>query len=199
MSKEEPKQVTSPAESVQKENAFDMGIAGTTGAMDYSTGFGTFASPDASQNPAAFLNSKALGSHSNTAASAPAQPMDVNATVDQIYSKEVTPSPDEVKAGLDYELHNMTKKDKGKAKELVLGNLKKDPHYYGKLKMLNIDDEEMMKENTEPMSKSEEQMMERVKLLNQMMESKGKKAETPQSIKDALAETRAKKAQRYTR
>ncbi len=83
-----------------KENAFDMGIAGTTGAMDYSAGFGTFASPDASQNPAAFLNSKALGSHSNTATNAPAQPMDTDAAIDQIYSKEVTPSPDEVKAAL---------------------------------------------------------------------------------------------------
>lgn len=182
-----------------KENAFDMGIAGTTGAMDYSTGFGTFASPDARQNPAAFLNSKALGSHSNTATSAPAQPMDVNAEVDQIYSKEVTPTPDEVKAGLDYELHNMIKKDKGKAKELVLANLKKDPHYYGKLKMLNIDDKEMMKESTDKPTVAEQQMIERMKLLNQMLEAKGKKAETPQSIKDALADTRAKKTQRYTR
>lgn len=180
------------------ENAFDMGIAGTTGAMDYSTGYGTPASPDVSQNPGAFVNNKALGSHSNTATSAPARPMDTDAAIDQIYSKPVTPSPDEVMTGMKHELHNMIKKDKGRAKELVLANLKKDPHFYGNLGMLNINDKDMMKESTEKPTKSEEQMMERMKLLNQMLEAKGKK-ETPQTIKDALAETRAKKAQRYTR
>jgi len=183
----------------KKENAFDMGIAGTTGAMDYSTGFGTPASPDVSQNPDEFVKSKSLGNHSNTATAAQAHPTDINAAIDQIYSKEVTPSPDEVKAGLDYELHNMIKKDKGKAKELVIANLRKDPHYYGKLNMLNIDDKEMMKESTEKPSVAESQKIETIKLLNQMLEAKSKKAETPQSIKDALAETKAKKAQRYNR
>ncbi len=187
------KKPTSPV----KENAFDMGIAGTTGALDYAAGFGTPASPDMSQDPSAFMGGKTLGSHSNTAASAPAQPMDMDQEVDAIYSKPVTPSPDEVMTGLKYELHNMVKKDKGRAKGMVITNLKKDPHYYAKLGMLNIDDKEMMKEEAEKPTKSESQMMERVKLLNQMLEAKGKKAETPQSIKDALAETREKKSQRY--
>jgi len=177
-----------------KENAFDMGIAGTTGAMDYSAGFGTPASPDVSQDPAEFTKSKSLGNHSNTAASAPSSPTDNNAAIDQIYSKEVTPSPDEVITGLKYELQNMIKKDKARAKELVLNNLKQDPHYYGKLGMLNIDDKEMMKVNPTPA----EQMNERIKLLNQMMEAKTKKTPTPQSIKDALADTKARKVARYT-
>lgn len=181
-----------------KENAFDMGIAGTTGAMDYSVGFGTPASPDVRQDPDAFVSGKSLANHSNTATAAPAQPMDTAKEIDAIYSKPVTPSPDEVITGMKYELHNMVKKDKGRAKGLVITNLKKDPHYYAKLGMLNIDDKEMMKEATEKPTKSEEQMMERVKLLNQMVEAKGKKAETPQAIKDALADTRAKKSRRYT-
>lgn len=176
-----------------------MGIAGTAGAMDYSVGLGTWQSPDNRQNSAEFVNSKTLGNHSNTATNAPASPVDINAEIDKIYSQEVTPSPDEVMTGLQYELKNMIKKDKGRAREMVISNLKKDPHFYGKLGMLNIDDKEMMKESTEKMTTSEQQMVERINVLNQMMAAKGKKAETPQSIKDALAETKAKKAQRYSR
>jgi len=182
-----------------KENSFDMGIAGTAGAMDYSAGFGTPASPDNSQDPSAFVGSKTLGNHSNTAASAPAQPEDMNAAIDQIYSKEVTPSPDEVMTGMKHELHSMTKKDKGKAKELVVANLRKDPHFYGKLKMMNIDDKDMMKESTEKPTKSEEQMLERIKVLQQMVEAKGRKDPPPPSYLDALKETKAKRDARYTR
>lgn len=176
-----------------------MGIAGTTGAMDYSVGLGTWQSPNNRQDPSSFTGKKAIGSHSNTATDAPSSPSDLDKDIEKIYSKPVTPSPDEVMTGMKYELHNMIKQDKAKAKELVIANLKKDPHYYGKLGMLNIDDKNMMKESTDDLTKSEKQMMERVKLLNQMLESKGKKAETPQSIKDALAETKAKKSQRYSR
>ena len=182
-----------------KENAFDMGIAGTTGAMDYSVGFGTPASPNVSQNPAAFSGNKALGNHSNTAASAPADASANDAAIDQIYNKEVTPSPDEVITGLKYELHNQIKKDKAKAKSIVLNNLKRDPHFYGKLGMLNINDKDMTK-TTPPQTPSEEQQMnERIKVLNQMLEAKGKKAPPPKTFLDALEETRAKKAARYTR
>lgn len=180
------------------DNAFDMGIAGTTGAMDYSIGYGTPASPDVSQSPAEFVNSKTIGSHSNTAASAPSSKSSHDAEIDQIYKKDNTPSPDEVISGLKYELQNMVKKDKAKAKEIVLGNLKKDPHFYGQLNMLNINDKEMM--NTDPTpTKTEIEMNERIKLLNQMLESKVKKTETPQSIKDALNDTRDKKAKKYCR
>lgn len=184
-----------------QENDFDMARAGTAGAVSYAAGYGTPAGPNVSQDPASFVGSKTLGSHSNTAASAPASGSANDAAIDQIYSKEVTPSPDEVITGLKYELQNMIKKDKARAKEIVLNNLKQDPHYYGKLGMWNIDDKEMMKVNppaSDTKTTSEEQMNERVKLLNQMMEAKTKKAPTPQSIKDALADTKAKKAARYT-
>ncbi len=177
-----------------KENAFDMGIAGTMGSMDYSTGFGTPASPNVSQNTAQFNNDKALGNHSNTANGAPSNPDDNDKKIDAIYKKPVTPSPDEVMAGLKYELQNMVKKDKAKAKEIVLNNLMKNSKHYTSLGMLGI--KEPM---NEVLSKSEEQMKERIKVLNQMIAAKGKKEETPQSIKDALAETKTKKASRYIR
>ena len=46
-------------------------------------------------------------------------------------------------SALQYELSNMTKKDKTIAKQQVLKNMKQDPHYYSRLNMLNIDDEKM--------------------------------------------------------
>lgn len=63
--------------------------------------------------------------------------------VDQLFQKKNTPSPDEVMAGLQYELTNMTTKDKTIAKQIVLKNLKKDDHFYSHLDMLNIDDDKM--------------------------------------------------------
>lgn len=178
-----------------KENDYDAAQAGYTGAINYAAGWGTPASPNISQNPASFVRSKSLGPNSNTAKDIPSDDSQYDGKVDQIYSKKVTPSPDEVMTGLKYELQNMIKKDKGRAKEIVLDNLKKDPHYYGKLGMLNIDDKEMM--DMTPPKTSAEKVNETIKVLNQMIEAKGKKAETPQAIKDALQDTRIRKVERY--
>jgi hypothetical protein len=199
-----------------KENTYDMGIAGNTGAIATTAGWGTFASPNVSQNSANFvsgknqaditatntdaLNNKMIGAKSNTLAGAPASPSALDATVNQIYSKEITPSVDEVMTGLKYEMQNMIKKDKARAKDVVLANLKQDPHYYGKLGMWNISDKNMM--NVQPANQSktpaELQMEERINVLNQMIKAKGKRTETPQSIKDAIAETKAKRDARYS-
>jgi hypothetical protein len=183
------------------DNAYDTAIAGNSGAVSTAPGWGTHFSPDVSQNSANFASSNAnqeLGTDTSVAVNSPASPEKNDAAVDQIYSKPVTPSPDEVITGLKHELHLMTKKDKARAKEIVLANLRKDPHFYGKLGMMNINDKEMMK-NDQPVNKSEEQMNERIKLLNQMLEAKGKKEPTPQSILDALKETKAKRDARYSR
>lgn len=64
--------------------------------------------------------------------------------VDQIFKKKDTPSPDELLTSLQYEMSQMVKKDKAIAKQIVLKNLKHDPHYYSSLQMLNIDDENMV-------------------------------------------------------
>ncbi len=79
--------------------------------------------------------------------------------VDQVFQKKDTPSPDEVMSALQYELSNMVKKDKAIAKQTVLDHLKKDPHYYSRLDMLNIDDKKMKVD--------EEIMKEQTKLVNQ--------------------------------
>ena len=193
-----------------QENSNDMAIAGNTGAVSYGTGWGTHSSPTVSQNSANFAhsdqnkatNQKSIGRNSNTATSTPASASAYDSAIDQLYSKPVTPSPDEVLTGLKYELQNMIKKDKSRAKELVLNNLIQDPHFYGGLKMLGINDDDMMNVNppqpqTQGTTNEEQQMMERLKILNEMIKAKGKKAETPQSYKDALADTRQKKNDRY--
>ncbi len=63
--------------------------------------------------------------------------------IDQIFKKKDTPTPDEVMSAIQYELGNMVKKDKFIAKQMVLKNMKNDPHYYSRLDMLNIDDKKM--------------------------------------------------------
>jgi len=138
-----------------KENSFEGGVGGTAGTLGYQTGYGTFSSPEVSQNSnnfANYNNNKGIGQNSNTRKNPPkggSLEQDVNA----IYSKKDTPSPDEIVSGIKYEMGQQIKKDKRIAKETVLANCKKDPHYYGKLKMLNIDDESMvdnMSENKHP-------------------------------------------------
>lgn len=126
-------------------NAFDGAPGGTSGTLNYQYPLNTHASDEVSQNPENFQrsdNNKAIGSRSNTAKDVP-DPMNMKSTIDQIYNKKKVPTADQVKAGLDYELHNMIKPDKRKAKELVLGNLRQDSDYYGKLHQLNIDDKSM--------------------------------------------------------
>lgn len=134
-----------------KENNFEPGTGGTSGTVNYQAPIGIHASPEVSQNPDSFetknkpntLSDKAMGSAGNTAKDVPPSPMDMGKAVDQIYSKKQVPTADQVKAGLDYELHNMIKPDKHMAKERVLSNLRRDPKYYGELYHMNVDDEHM--------------------------------------------------------
>lgn len=130
-----------------RENEFFPAPGGTNGTVNYQTGYGTFSSPDASQTPDHFTQGKKhVGNNSNTRKNADTNPeSDINA----IYAKKDTPTPDEVVTGIKYELGQQIKKDKALAKQTVLTNLKKDPHYYGKLKMLNIDDESMLQNMSE--------------------------------------------------
>ena len=133
-----------------KENNFEGGGA-MTGTQNYSTGYGTFSSPDVSQNPASFASNndnKALNSSSNTAKDVP-KSGSLEKDLGAIYSKRETPSPDEIVTGLKYELGQMVKKDKRKAKEIVLQNCKKDPHYYSNGGMLNMTDDQMVANMTE--------------------------------------------------
>lgn len=86
--------------------------------------------------------------------------------VDQIFQKKVTPTPDEIMSGLQYELSNMVKKDKAVAKQIVLNHLKGNPRYYSELDMLNIKDKDM---------KVDESTVSKTKaVLDKMIEAKQK-------------------------
>jgi hypothetical protein len=129
----------------------------------------THSSPEASQNPNQFAGStqnKAPG-NSNVDSGSMAK------NLDTLYAKKDVPSPDEVASGIKYELSIMTMKDKGKAKEIVLGNLRKDPHFYGKLNHLNIDDKTM-------------QVNETKKIIEGLIKSRAKKFEVIPGIGNIL-------------
>jgi len=51
-------------------------------------------------------------------------------------------TPDEVITGIDYEMKKLVLKDKEVAKQIVVKNLKKDPKYYSKLHMMDIEPDE---------------------------------------------------------
>jgi hypothetical protein len=129
-----------------KENNFEPGVGGATGTANYQAPYGTHASPEVSQNPAHFDSSnrnKTVGSNSNTRKNGPGGDLDQN--LNAIYAKKDTPTPDEVVAGIKHEMGQQIKKDKAMAKQAVLANLKKDPKFYSGLKMLNITDDDMVK------------------------------------------------------
>ena len=133
-----------------KENNFEGG-GGMTGTQNYGQSYGTFASPDVSQNPASFAssnNNKCVNSHGNTAKDIP-KSGSLERDLGAIYSKKDTPTPDEIVTGIKHELGQMVKKDKRKAKEIVLTNCKKDPHYYSNGGMLNMTDAQMINNMTE--------------------------------------------------
>ena len=137
---------------VVRENSFDGSPGGMSGTINYSTGWATHASPGNTQYPDRFYQSQGKNTAANQSggpsggvdltADAPTQDK-LNKDVDKIFQKTDTPTPDEVAAGLQFEMGHMINRDKGRAKEKVLNNLKKDPHFYSNLHMLNIDDKKM--------------------------------------------------------
>ena len=134
-----------------KENGFEGAGASTAGALNYGQSYGTFGSPEVSQNPAQFPNSnknkddknKSLGNTSNTAKDVP-KAGQIQRDINAIYSKKKTPSVDSIVTGIKYEMGQQIKKDKAMAKQEVLKNLKKNPDYYSGLHMLNITDKDMV-------------------------------------------------------
>jgi len=167
-----------------RENSFD-GAPGGLGSQNYQAPIGNHVSPEVYQDPNKFNSAddqNHVGNHSNTRKDNVGGPKDLLKKVDQIYSQKIIPSADEVRAGLNFELSNMIKPDKARAKEMVLNNLRKDPKYYGDLHMLNIDDDAMqvnMKENA--------QFEATKNILDQMQEERNPKKE-PVPNADAIAE-----------
>lgn len=181
-----------------KENEFFPAPGGMAGSINTQPGYGTFASPLVSQNPNSFAssnNNKAVGQQGNTAKEVP-DSGSMERDLNTLYSKKDTPTPDEVVTGIKYELHNQIKKDRRKAKEMVLQNLKKDPHYYGKLKMLNITDKDMVDNMQEskrhpndrpaPRDKFTPNIEETRKIFSEMTKGKDKTFVVNQGIVDVM-------------
>jgi len=99
------------------------------GAISGASNLDTFNSPSVTQDLNKFGTSTGVIHTSN--------PLDYVKDVQQIKYKV---TPDEVIAGIDYELKKMVFKDKKIAKQNVTLNLKTDPQYYSKLHMLDISD-----------------------------------------------------------
>jgi len=181
------------------ENTFDGAPGGAAGISSVGPGYGTPAGGNITQNPSSFSASEKGVNHIGNQPSG-SQDLDsdniqpplgpdsasIDNQVNQIFSKKITPSPDEILMALQYELNNMVKRDKSIAKQAVLNNLKQDPQYYSRLGMLNIDDEKM-------------KVKETVKLLDQMIIERKKQVErTPRSICDIIQEKlKEKQEKRY--
>ena len=117
---------------------------GTGGVVN--PGVGTHSSPDASQSPSSFYQDgpNKVSSYNNDKAIG-IDPADI-----EKLKRKVT--PDEILCGMEYEMKRQVDKNKGKAKEIVVANLKKDPKYYSGLGML-IHGDERINESVDPEDK----------------------------------------------
>lgn len=124
------------------------------GAVSGASDVSTFTSPDVAQDPNHFgtlidkskITTGAKDSMSKIAPFGPytgQNPQDYVKDVEQIKYKV---TPDEIIAGIDYEMKKLVLKDKQVAKQNVVNNLKKDRQYYSKLHMLDIKDDEPTKQ-----------------------------------------------------
>jgi len=185
---------------ITKENSFEGGAAGSAGTVNYATGWGTYASPANAQYPDRFAGNRG----NNTAdqqQGGPAGGKSVTSdmpqqgklagAVNKIFKKKDTPSPDEIAAGLQYELGQMIQKDKGRAKETVLSNIKRDPHYYSNLHMLNIDDKQMKVDESRLAKKAELK-----NIFQEMATERPKKYETKPEIAEVMKDLWRKKEER---
>jgi len=120
------------------------------GGLGGASGLGTYSSPDVSQNPGSFKYAPSIAGSASDISTPPPDDYDNKSTYDPgQYDQDVQDikykvTPDEVLAGLQYELKKMVFKRKDLAKELVVRNLKEDSKYYSKLHMLNIDDDDKL-------------------------------------------------------
>lgn len=183
-----------------KENSFDGAPGGQSGAVTYSTGWGTYSSPSNSQTADHFSkdSKNTAGQQSGGPAGGKAPGPDKPSTdklqndVDHIFKKSDTPTPDEVASGLQYELGRMITKDKARAKQIVLGNLKKDPHFYSNLHMLNIDDKKMSVDERYRQANKQEIS----KIFQEIADARPRKYERMPAIESILKDMIAKKQER---
>ena len=179
-----------------KENAFDAAPGGSAGAISYQAPYGTPSGPNQSQDPDHFQSS-----NNNKANNQPKQGVSQQ-DLDQLYANPKTaPTPDDIIAGMKFEMGQQIKKDKAEAKRSVLTNLKKDPRFYRDLKQLNITDKDMvdnMTENRHPNDAPEKPKVtpnieETKKIFAEMAVGYGKKYVVNSQIFDVMKEMWAAK------
>ena len=185
---------------IVKENSFEGGAAGSAGTVNYATGWGTYASPANTQYPDKFAGNRGKNTADqqdggpaggkNVASDMPQQSK-LSGAVNKIFKKKDTPSPDEISSGLQFELGRMIQKDKGRAKEIVLNNMKQDPHYYSNLHMLNIDDKQMKVDESRNTKKAELK-----NIFREMAEERPRKYEVKPAIASVMQDLWRKKEER---
>jgi len=185
-----------------RENNFEGGGGGAGGMSGLGGSYGTYSSPDAVQDPDHFEGSnanKAMGSTSNTSKGL-VSPAELKAGVNQIMSKKETPTPDDVISGLQYEMGKMIKKDKAVAKGIVIGNLRKDPHYYRDLNQLNSSEDAITQNIRENMNTDDIRggvnISETKKIFADMFKAHENKYDVDSRIIDAFRESVANKNKR---
>ena len=116
-----------------------------------STGLDTISSPDISQSPEKFKYPQTAASPSDITTTPPDDYDNKAMQSRQDFESDVNAiknvvTPDEVLAGMQYELKKMVFKRKDTAKQLVVANLKKDPKFYSRLHMMQVDENGVRKE-----------------------------------------------------
>ncbi len=181
-----------------KENSFDGAPGGFGGSINVQPSLGTHSSPDVSQNPAKFAN----GYYNPDVTGQPDTRMMDNSgsfdgEVEKLFAKKDKPTPDDMFAGLDYELSHMVKKDKSIAKQRVIDNMKKHgPKYYSGLNMLNIDEPSLTSNISE--NNQSAAMKERIRVLDDMVKIKSdRRQKMDPSIADILNVKREAKLNKF--
>lgn len=116
-----------------------------------TSGLDTISSPDISQNPEKFKYPQTAASASDITTPTPDQYDKTSPEGRQNFESDVDAiknvvTPDEILAGMQYELKKMVFKRKDTAEQLVVSNLKKDPKFYSRLKMMQVDENGVRKE-----------------------------------------------------
>ena len=167
---------------------YNMSQIAVGGQPSISGQSGTYASPDAVQNPGSF---PADSSNVNIV-----QPVDhdIKPKIDpEQYKKDIEDiktkvTPDDIITGMQYELKKQIFKNKGVAKETVVQNLKENPRYYRDLGMMGMTPD-MMNESTEPLMLEEEDLNEKLDLRMDRANDRIVVVSTLENPKDARAET----------
>ena len=167
---------------------YNMSQIAVGGQPSMSGQSGTYASPDAVQNPGSF---PADSSNVNVV---PPVDQDIKSKIDpEQYQKDVEDvktkvTPDDIITGMQYELKKQIFKNKMVAKQTVVQNLKENPRYYRDLGMMGMTPD-MMNESTEPLMLEEEDLNEKLDLRMDRANNRIVVVSTLENPKDARAET----------